>query len=49
MFDLCQTGSFSVTDTFLTTLYYVEKLNGILPKNRGKGFEKSYLPLHGGR
>ena len=42
-------GSFSVTDTFLTTFYYVEKRNGILRKNRGEGFEKSYVPLHGGR
>ena len=24
----------------------LKKLNGILRKNRGKGFEKSYLPLH---
>ena len=30
IFDLHQTGSFSVTDPFLTTFYYVEKLNGIL-------------------
>ena len=48
-FDLRQTGSFSVTDPFLTTFYYVEKRNGILRKNRGRGFEKSYVPLHGGR
>ena len=47
-FDLRQTGSFSVTDPFLT-FYYVEKRNGILRKNRGKGFEKSYVLLHGGR
>ena len=46
-FDLHQTGSFSVTDPFLTTFYYVEKLNGILLKNRGEGFEKSYVCLHG--
>ena len=30
-------------------IYYVEKRNGILRKNRGKGFEKNYVPLHGGR
>ena len=46
-FDLRQTGSFSVTDPFLTS-YYVEKQNGFLHKNRGEGFEKSYVPLHGG-
>ena len=40
---------FSVTNPFLTTFYYVEKLNGILRKNRGEGFEKSYVLLHGGR
>ena len=40
---------FSVTDSFLTTVYYVEKRNGILRKNRGEGFEKSYVRLHGGR
>ena len=40
---------FNVTDPFPTTFYYVEKLNGILRKNRGEGFEKSYVPLHGGR
>ena len=44
-----QTGSYSVTDPFLTTFYYVEKRNGILLKNRGEEFEKSYVPLHGGR
>ena len=49
IFDLLQTGSFSVTGPFLTTFYYVEKQNGILLKNRGKGFEKSYVRLHGGR
>ena len=43
-----QTGSFSVTDPFLT-FYYVEKRNGMLCKNRGEGFEKSYVPLHGSR
>ena len=32
---------FSVTDPFL--FYYVEKRNGILRKNRGEGFEKSYV------
>ena len=45
---LRQTGSFSVPDPFLT-FYYVEKRNGILHKNRGEAFEKSYIPLHGGR
>ena len=40
---------FSVTDPFLTTFYYVEKQNRILRKNRGEGFEKSYVPLHEGR
>ena len=29
--------------------YYIEKINGILRKNRGEGFEKSCVPLHGGR
>ena len=48
-FDLRQTGSFSVTDPILTTFYYVEKLNGIFRKNREEGFEKYYIPLHGGR
>ena len=47
-FDLHQTGSFSVTDSFLTT-FYVEKRNGILCKNRGEEFEKSYVPLRRGR
>ena len=42
-------GKLILTDPFLTTFYYVEKLNGILRKNRGEGFEKSYVPLHGGR
>ena len=37
---LRQTGSFSVTDPFLTTFYYVEKLNGILRKNSGEGVWK---------
>jgi hypothetical protein len=27
----------------------LKKLNGILRKNRGEGFEKSYVRLHGGR
>ena len=35
-------------DPFLTTFYYVEKRNGILRKNRGEGFKKSYIPLVGG-
>ena len=38
-----------LTDPFITTFYFVEKLNGILHKNRGEGFEKSYVHLHGGR
>ena len=44
--NLClrQTGSFSVTDPFLTTLYYVEKRNGILRKNRGKGLKHLTYP-----
>jgi hypothetical protein len=46
-FDLRQTGSFSVTDPFLITFYYVEKRNGILRKNTGEEFEKSYVSLHG--
>ena len=37
-FDSRKTGSFSVTDPFLTTFYYVEKQNGILRKNMGDGF-----------
>ena len=36
---------FSVTDPFLTTFYYVEKLNEILRKNRGGGLEKSLHTL----
>ena len=48
-FDLRQSGSFSVTYPFLTTFSYVEKLNGILSKNMGEGFEKSYVCLNGGR
>ena len=47
-FDLRHTGSFSVTDPFLTTFYCVEKRNRVLCKNRGEGFEKSYVCLHGG-
>ena len=48
-FDLRQTGSFSVTNPFLTTLYYVEKRNGILRKNRGEGLDKkSYVHGLGG-
>ena len=38
-----------VTHPFLTTVYYVEKRNGILRKNSGEGVEKSDVPLHGGR
>ena len=41
--------NFSVNDPFLTTFYYVEKLNGILRKNKGEGFEKSYVRLNRGR
>ena len=41
--DLRQTVSFSVTDPSLTTFYYVERRNGILRKNRGEGFKKSYV------
>ena len=37
---------FSIPDPFLTTSYYVEKLNWILRKNRGKECEKSYVQLH---
>ena len=37
---------FIVTDPFLITFYYVEKRNGILRKNRGEGFEKSYVPFN---
>ena len=48
-FDLRQTGSFSVSDPFLTTFYYIEKLNGISRKNSWEGFEKSYVSLHGDR
>ena len=33
-------GKLILTDPFLTTFYYVEKLNGILRKNSGEGFEK---------
>ena len=46
-YGLRQTGNFSVTDPFLTTFYYAKKRNGILRKNRGEEFEKSYVPLHG--
>ena len=45
-FDLQHTRNFSITDPFLT-FYYVEKRNGMLCKNRGEGFEKSFVPLHG--
>ena len=47
LFDLRQTGSFSVTDPFLTTFHYFEKRNGLLRKNRGEELEKSYVLLHG--
>ena len=32
-----------VTDPFYFTFYYVEKRNGMLRKNNGEGFEKSYV------
>ena len=41
---LRHTGSFSVTDPFLTTFYYTEKLNGILRKNRGRGLKNLTYP-----
>ena len=43
---------FSVTDPFLTTLYYVKKLNGILCKNRGRGLKNlmyPYMEVGGGQ
>ena len=49
-FDLRQTESFSVTDPFLTTFYYVKKRNGILRKNRRDGFENltyAYMGVRG--
>ena len=49
IFDLRQTGSFSVIDPFLITFSYDEKRNEILRKNKGEGSEKFYVPLHGGR
>ena len=39
----------SLINTIQKTFYYVENRNGILRKNRGEGFEKSYVPLHGGQ
>ena len=42
-----QTGSFSVTDPFLTRFYYVEKRNGILGKNGGEGFQNLTYPYMG--
>ena len=44
IFYLRQTGSFSVTDPFLTTFYYVEKRNGILRKSRGRGLKNLTYP-----
>ena len=38
---------FSVTDPFLTTFYYVEKLNAILRKNRGRGLKNLTYPYMG--
>ena len=32
-------GKLILTDPFLTTFYYVEKLNAILRKNKGERFE----------
>ena len=40
----------SVTDPFLTTFYYVEKRNGILRKNRGRGLKNltyAYMGVRG--
>ena len=48
MFDLRQTGSFRVTDPFLTTFYYVEKRNGILRKNREGGGLKNLTDVYMG-
>ena len=48
IFDLRQTGSFSITDPFLTTFYYVEKRNGILRKYRGEGVWKILHGIGGG-
>ena len=47
IFDLRQTGSFSVIDPFLTTFYNVEKRNGILRKNRGRGLKNLTYPYMG--
>ena len=49
LFWFSQTGSFSVTDPFLTAFYYVEKQNGILRKKRREEFENSYVSLHADR
>ena len=38
---------FSVTDPFLTTFYYVEKRNGALRKNRGRGLKNLTYPYMG--
>ena len=46
---LRQTGSFSVTDPFLTTFYHVEKLNEILRNNRGRGLKNLAYPYMGVR
>ena len=51
IFDLRQTGSFSVTDPFLTAFYYVEKRNRILRINRGMGLKNltySCMGVEGG-
>ena len=38
---------FRQTDPFLTTFYYVEKRNGILRKNRGRGLKNFMYPYMG--
>ena len=46
MFDIHQTGSFNVTGPFLT-FHYVEKLNKILRKNKGRGLKNLTYPYMG--
>ena len=48
-FDLRQTRSFSATDPFLTTIIMLKNEMGSCVRIGGEGFEKSYVPLHGGR
>ena len=51
-FNLRQTESFSVTDPFLTTfyyVYYVEKQNGMLRKNRFQKFTYPYMVVGGSK